>query len=391
MAKKDREARREKMRQRMADRSQNLKDGGGRRKKPLFDFSEFDEKPKWYNLKEGKNTLDIIPFPVARPDIVGQGTEKDEEFYVLLIPVHTNIGPKNERCFCPLEGLGKPCPICEAKQDLLDSGSDWNDDDVKALHVKIRCFYNVVDLDNPDEGVILFEQSEWWFDKELVEKANYKGEEFVTFADLEFGKTVTFRGTKSSFKNKKGTPILQPKDFDFEDRDPYKEDILEETYPLDELLIIHDYDTMRNMLLGLGGEENGDGDSGDGEPSGKTSRKSKSNTAKSSSSRRGGRKAKKEEPETESQEEPEPGEEDIGRCPYGHNFGIDCDETDACNDCDDDTFKECEDRYHELKEEEEAAKKAEEEAKKKESSKSSRRGGGSSRRSGSSSRRSKTR
>jgi len=146
------------------------------------------------------------------------GAEIGDDQYKLEYWRHGQVGPKEENVICLLETFGKPCPICEEKKSMMDQGAAWDDPEVKALSAKRRCIYNVIDTNDTDKGVQLFDQSYHFFEKELFGAAEYKDPAFIFFADIEEGYTVTFRGSEETFNKinllnqkililNKGTPI----------------------------------------------------------------------------------------------------------------------------------------------------------------------------------------
>jgi hypothetical protein len=211
--------------------------------------------------------------------------------------------------------------------------------------------YNVIDTKKPDKGILLFETSHYLFEAEILDEAG-SGDEAIVFSDTEDGASISFRDT-----GKKG--IGRFKGFSFEDRDePYDDDIIDEAYSLDSLLVVLSYEEIHNMFHNA--------DDGDEEEEEKPQRSKKGKPDK-------GKSKKKEEPEEEDdEEEEEPEEEDDdsddeeeeeekpqrtkkggkkeeskpakgkadkgksaskNKCPYGHKFGKDCDETDDCAEC----------------------------------------------------------
>jgi len=60
--------------------------------------------------------------------------------------LHRNVGANNESVICP-SSIGKKCPICEHRAQMLKDGADWNDDAVKAL--------------KPSNEKLVFSSSNW--------------------------------------------------------------------------------------------------------------------------------------------------------------------------------------------------------------------------------------
>jgi len=342
--------RRAKLKARMQNDAANRDKGSGR--KPLLDLSNYDDV-NWFKAKKRKNAIDILPFEVTT-DNDPMGAAIGEDQYKLEFWKHNNIGPKDAMVLCLQETFNKPCPICEQRKAMLDAGADWKDDVVKALSAKRRCMYNVIDVNDPGKGVQLFEQSHFKFEKELFGAAEYKNPDFICFADIEEGYTVTFRGSEETFNRNK---FIEPKDFSFEEREPYEETIYNEVYPLDAMLLIPTYDEVQAMFLGV------DEDEDEKEEPKKETKTRKKKIEPKEEERPAGRRRKQSEPESK-KEKPE---EDLTGCPHALEFGLikgsDWDNHDVCKDCEEEIYNECGAIYDDLekmKKEREVAEKAEE-------------------------------
>ena len=351
MAKKQKLSKKER-RQRLKDRqreqaSKRNEDSTG---SGVLDFSQYDEVT-YYDLKSKKNAIDILPYIVTsknHPD----GLPKGEEDYKLDVWVHSNVGPKNQKVVCPSETYNKPCPICEDHQQMLDDGEDWKDKKLANIRPKRRCFYNIIDTKEPKKGIQILHISFAWFEKEVYDKAEYKDEAFIAFADLEEGYTITFRGTKDKFE---GREFVRPKDFDFEERDAYDEDIYEDVYPLDALLKVHTYDEIEALYYGNVAddqEEEDDDEEGDDEKkssSKKSKRKSKYKKQQEEEEEEGDDEEGDDDDEYDQEDEED--EDDEYDCPEGHVFGGDHGNTKDCDDCDEETFDLCKKLNKQLKKE----------------------------------------
>lgn len=317
------EERREQLRNRT---KQNVKTKDNARSDRILDLSKAGDA-SFFTPEEGKNLIDILPFTVKSKHHP-QGLKPGDEDYVLDIWIHSFVGAGNGSVLCLKKTFGKPCPICE-EQAVLRKSDDAEDDAVKALNPKRKCIYNVVDLNNEDKGIQLFEVSHFLFEKELLEKVE-GDDEFITFADLEEGRSIEFRAKKEKFGQ---FDFLKYKDFTFKKRSGYEEDVLEQTFPLDELLIIPTYDKVKALFYGSGEEEGQEDESEE-----KEEPKKKTLSRKPAS----GEKEKEEEPKkktltrgkTAGSENKKEKEETNSECPNGHSFGKDCDEHKDCKDCD---------------------------------------------------------
>ena len=316
--------------------------GGAR----ALDLSNLEDV-EFFKPEKGKHCIDIIPYEITTNNHM---TRKPGELdYVLEYYTHYDVGARKGRVVCPAKTFGKPCPICEEMEELKEQEAD--EDIIDALKPKRRVLYNVIDTKKPDKGIQLFETSHFLFEAEILEEAG-SGDEAIVFSDTEDGRSISFRDT-----GKKG--IGRFKGFAFEDREePYDDDIIDEAYSLDSLLVVLSYEEIHNMFHNA--------DDGEEEEEEKPQRSKKGKPDK-------GKTKKKEEPEEEDdEEEEEPEEEDDdsddeeeeeekpqrtkkggkkeeskpakgkddkgksaskNKCPYGHKFGKDCDETDDCAEC----------------------------------------------------------
>ena len=222
--------------------------------KRLLDTSGLDEVKFWRPEKGNKNkvSLDIIPYVVQtkhHPQKIKPGYND----YRLDVFVHRYIGPGDDTFLCLKKTFGKPCPICEHEESLQESGQKKASEGFKA---KRRCVYNIIDMNDIDAGIQLFEESYWLFEKEMLEEAETSEDQVITFSDLEDGRNVRFRPKTDSYE---GNSFFKYKSFTFPERDEaYEDDFDEEAYCLDELMIIPTYEEMQAALKGEGEDEDED-------------------------------------------------------------------------------------------------------------------------------------
>ena len=362
MARLSREEKRELLRKRQAERESKKGDFGS--VFDLLDLSKYEDVPR-FKLKDGVNYLDVLPYEVTtknHPDGIPIG----EDDYKLEVIAHRNVGPSESWVLCLKGTFGQACPICEKQKELKDDGHDNESKEVKALNSSRRCFYNIIDVGNKPEteNVQLFEnpaasKPTKWFEALVNSEAKAGGEDIVAFYDLEEGKTIKVRACTETFQKNE---FVKPERVDFEDREPYEEDIYDEVYPLDALLKIPTYDEVKALFEGTPGAK--DDDEEQGERSSRKKRgakeepkRSRKKTEEKEEPKRSKRADKKEEPE-EDQEEDLLDAMATG-CPYGHTFGTDHQKTDACVDCEDETFEACGDRFDEIEAKEKKTEKEE--------------------------------
>lgn len=385
---------REKQQQDVAD-----KDKGNLRKINVFNLSNFKEiefmKPEdGKEIRDGIYTLklDIIPFLIDTDVYPNPNLGKGDIDYVYDFWLHRGIGLNDDSIICPKRTYGKPCPICEEAEGLKKKGAD--EEKINALTPSHKVVYNVIDLNNPDDGIKLFMQSfalfqrDGWMQEKLIKEA--EGEEIIYIADLENGRTIKCRAVKQKFKSNfyyKFTSI----DF-IKRKEAYDESILKETVPLGDIANILTYDEIHKIHFEIedGDEkdventrrnahvdEDGDDDDDDAEVGedkfDKMDRKQlkkfiKDNELDIKVSKKDedddirnkirealeddedeededaddNNESTDEDDEDDEEKKPPKKErsrggkknsESKGTCPHGHEFGSDCDLFDACDDC----------------------------------------------------------
>ena len=203
------------------------------------------EGMEFFSPKKGTMNLDIIPYKVSadnHPEVA-----EGELWYQRTVFKHFGIGPEEKSFICP-KTIGKRCPICE-EHAKLRRDPDADEDTVNALRPKERELFNVIDLDDEDKGVQLWEFSYHLFGRILEEELRDGDESNASFSDLKGGKTlaVKFREKKIG-KNK----FVEAVNIEFEDREEdYDEDILEDAVDLDKALVVLEHDALQKEFLGM--------------------------------------------------------------------------------------------------------------------------------------------
>lgn len=309
------------------------KDEGGGKRTGYLDTSEYDDV-EFYNVKEGKNEIDIIPYIIATNNHP-QGRSKGKLDYKLDIWVHRFVGEQEGSFVCPKETFNNPCPICEEIKKMINSQEySWKDDEIKSLRAKRRVVYNVLDLSEDKPKIKLFDMNHFEFQKEIIEEAENGEDGFVPFADLEEGKTIVFRGSEREGKDFKKS--FKPKGFKFLDRDSYDEDILKEAYPLDAMLIIASYEEIKEALFGKHSETEDEENEEESEREVKT--KSKKIVVEEDDS-------EEEDDERNRKTSSAKKTGKTNKCPAGGKFGEDTDELKECKKCE--VWDECREAYSE--------------------------------------------
>lgn len=200
--------------------------------------------------KEVINRVDILPFIISTNNL--RELKSGENTYCADIIVHRKMGPSQNDTYLCLENMyNEPCPVCEEKRMLKSKGI--SDDKLKdnPLSPKRRCIYNVIDLNLPkDKRVIqIFEEIHFWFEKKLLEATAFGDGKFNDFWDHEFGRIVQFIVYAS--KTSQGTNLNYS--VSFTDRGAqYSNKVIEQTYPLDKMLIKPTYEEVKNAFHQIG-------------------------------------------------------------------------------------------------------------------------------------------
>ncbi len=317
------------------------RDDGGFSGSNILDLSKAKDV-EFFKMEKGSNEIDIIPFEVAT-NKHPQGVEKGELDYKLDVWVHRDAGGIDGRILCLKRTFSKKCPICEEIQKMVDSDEyTWKDDAIKALKPSRRCIYNVIDINDEDKGIQLFEISHFEFQKEIIEEAQESAEgegEILPFADLEDGYTIKFRAKE----REGGFQGFKPKSFQFRPREAYPDEVIDDALSLDELLVIPSYDEVYNAFMGIEDEEPDadddeiDDDEIDEDDEPKKTKKTRTRTSKKTETPARSRRKKADDDEDD--DEPKKSSKKTSKkkkheCPASGTFGEDNDDYDECEDCD---------------------------------------------------------
>jgi len=213
---------------------------------------DFPEGVQLFKLDSDKTRrIDIIPY------VVGSGNpeaDKGEWHYERTYFVHYGVGPDNDKYVCLAKTLKKPCPICEHRAELTRD-PDADEKEIKELAPKERQLFNVIDADNKEDGVQLWEMSYHLFGK-LLDKAVRdadEDEDFEYFSDPETGFTLKLGVEEKSIGSNN---FYEVKTIMFKNRaEQYDDDIVKESYCLDELVKIEPYEKVKAAFLQIEMEE----------------------------------------------------------------------------------------------------------------------------------------
>jgi len=300
----------------------------------VFDLEMLGET-EFFAPETGKNKIDIIPY-LAGTDKHPAGIAKGDPEYVLVYYKHKGLGPtQRTTVVCPKSTFGKPCPVCEERDKLIADGQEELADSLKP---KKYAAYWVVDKLAEEEALKLFDVQWFFFEKELCDASMNPDEDDdssvverpVPYAALEGGYSVKFRATDEVFGKAK---FKKFKDFRFAKRkEDYDEAILQDTIPLDSLLVVKSYSELKGIIFSDGEEAVPEDDDMLPSRKDKTAEKMEDDDIPESKPAKKSfiKKAKTESADKES-----------AKCPHGHRIGVDIDKKDDCEDCE--MYKECAD------------------------------------------------
>jgi len=236
--------------------------------------------------KAGVYRIDIVPYTVTT-DTNPYAEEGDQHFERTFF-THRAIGPNEDTVVCLAKTFKKPCPVCEHRAKLAKD-PDADEQLVKDLGPKERQLWNVLDHDEEDKGVQLWDISFHLFGKQLDARVKNSDEDdgYEYFHDPNEGMTLKVGMAERSFA---GNKFLEAESIDFKKRKPLDDDILDAAVVLDDCLVEMDYDSLKKMFLQTGDDDDDQETDKDDRP---TKRQSERNTDRNSTKSD----SKKDEPE----------------------------------------------------------------------------------------------
>ncbi len=357
MAKKDRKKSRREMygrgtQKRVKDSYDRSGAGGGGILRDDIEGGQF------WQAKEGENIIDIIPYFAGACDPDKKHVKEGDDVYNVQAFAHGRVGPREQMMICRAFTLGEKCPACEHRKKLLREHSTDEDtiDDLKVSRYP-RVIYNIVSYNNraeEDKGVQIWHTSSYLMERflgSLAKNPRMKGGGYEAFTDFshpdqDVGKSISFtRQGKAQSTEFIGIKFVD-RDYDISD------EILVAAFILDECLFIPTWDEAFAIYWGEEGPDDDSGEVSRGRGRGvdpdenPETKEVKEEEVEQKSVTRERKRKKKEEPKEEIEEE-------IKGCPHGGNFGADIDELDACEECDEEKWKECAQEQDRLEKEKE--------------------------------------
>lgn len=215
---------------------------------PALEFPEGAERFKLE--KDETHYIDILPYKVGKGNM---NCDAGKYHYERTFYVHGGIGKKKREYLCLDRTLNKACPICEYIARLRDNPSA-NEKRIRALAPRKRQLFNVIDTKDRDKGVQIWSVAFGNFGKLLkttIDKKADKHPEWKEFAELQGGFTLELTTEQKELKSKQGgrqefTAVAR---IDFEERDKdYNDDILDDTYCLDDMIKVTNYDDLKKIF-----------------------------------------------------------------------------------------------------------------------------------------------
>lgn len=202
-----------------------------------------------FKLKEGSMRIDIISF------IAGPGNpfaEEGQETWERTFWTHRDVGLDEDAYVCPRKSADRPCPICEHQSKLRrQAGTDK--DLIKALEPRKRQLFNVVDLDDPDAGVQVWDASVHVFGNQLKEDLENADPDdpWEYFADPDQGSTLKIRVKDTPMGN--GGSFMKVSSIAFKPRKRVPDTVLNAAYNLDKILYVPTYEELEKLFFQTAG------------------------------------------------------------------------------------------------------------------------------------------
>lgn len=257
--------------------------------------------------------LDIMPYTVTSENHMEKDVKNGiaiagDAWFRSRFLGHRNVN--NHRDLC-LKTIGLPCPICDYRKELLDSGRSWDEQEVKDLRPQNRDLYIVIPKNSNDyeDKPYLWDVSTFTFSEEIKKKLNILEKKKRTqgkyegFADLEEGFTLEVAFIVNKFN---GNEFAKISGIDFIDREEqYTWDKLDEMPKLDDLFRFKTYKELQSEFYNSNTDGEEEEEKEDEEVVSEPTTKRKQKTIVTTS-----------------------------KCPHGHEFGDDFDKKSECRSCD---------------------------------------------------------
>lgn len=227
--------------------------------------------PKEYTLfkfsQEKTYKLDVLPY--AASDRNPYKEADTDLHYELTYWIHTDVGPNEKRLVCPartMNAKGKKgkCPICDRVKEMM-SEPGYDKDTVQALRPKERQMFYIIDRNDKEKGIQLFECAHFgkgqgfgeMLDNKLeAAKNNDPDSPKLDFFHLDGGSTL-YVMTKPDKWN--GKTFYKPTNIEIEPRkEVYDEDKIADLPLLEDMLIVPTYEELEAEFNGTSDDDDDD-------------------------------------------------------------------------------------------------------------------------------------
>ena len=209
----------------------------------------FDKDTTFWKPVKNKNHISILPFTITSKNnmvVRSRDAEVGDEDYVLELWVHRFVGDAKADLLCPKKHLGKPCPICEQKDIYMERGMKT---EAGKCNPSQRAYYNIVNENDREKGVMIFQESWKNFQDELSNDAGDTDDgELVDYWDFKNGNSIKFRAEEKTFNKNK---YFEYRSFKFIKReDPLPKSLKDSIINLDECMVFKSYDEIKALFYG---------------------------------------------------------------------------------------------------------------------------------------------
>lgn len=201
---------------------------------------------KSFNLDSASTKrIAVIPYRVGKGNpYAEEGSLHFERTYF----THRGIGANEDSYVCLAKTAKQRCPVCEYRAKLAKD-PDADENVVKSLAPKERQLWNILDLEDLDSGVQLWDISFHLFGKRLDEEVKNADEDegYEFFSDPIDGCILKLGVNEKSFNGNKFYEVVT---IGFKHRkEPLDGELLTQAMCLDKLIILPDYDKLKAIFL----------------------------------------------------------------------------------------------------------------------------------------------
>lgn len=227
--------------------------------------------PSFKPEKPGTFKISIVPYratkahPYVRNGTIEAGSPVPERTYY----IHYGIGPEKKVVLCSARTTGKPCFICEYRDNLLaqPDRDETTEKLAKDLKPKQRQLWNVYDHKAPEKGVQVWEEAYHNFGVGIVDKITNADDEdkrkYKRFTlTNEKGMLLKVTGTQGTYGSGK---YIECTDIEFHPRGKaLPEEVVKAAVVLDNLVPeAMEYNAVKKLFKGGAAEDDFDEDDSD--------------------------------------------------------------------------------------------------------------------------------